>query len=87
MSYYTFDVYRFPCTFFSPFLLPLASYFLQLVLPHLSLSKFCLSFLGAFAKLRKYTISYVMSVRPSPVRPSVRMEKLDSHWTGFQEML
>jgi hypothetical protein len=35
-------------------------------------------FLGAFAKLRKATISFVMSVRLS-----VRMEQLGSHWTNF----
>jgi hypothetical protein len=34
-------------------------------------------FLGAFGKLRKATISFVMS----SVRPSVRMEQLGSHWT------
>ena len=39
-------------------------------------------FLDAFAKLRKATISFVMSVRPS-VRLSVHMEQLDSHWTDF----
>jgi len=33
-------------------------------------------FLGALAKLRKVTISFVMSVCPS-----VRMEQLVSHWT------
>ena len=42
-------------------------------------------FLGAFAKLRKAAISFVMSVRPS-VRPSVRMEQLGSHWTDFHEI-
>ena len=36
--------------------------------------------LGAFAKLRKATISFVISVCLS-VRPSVRMEQLGSHWT------
>ena len=40
------------------------------------------SFLDAFAKLRKAAISFVMSVRPS-----VRMEQLDSHWTDFHEIL
>ena len=35
-------------------------------------------FLGAFAKLRKATITFVMSVCPS-----VRMEYLGSHWTDF----
>jgi len=34
--------------------------------------------LGMFAKLRKATVSYVMSVRLS-----VRMEQLGSNWTGF----
>ena len=38
-------------------------------------------FLGAFATLRKATISFVMSVRLS-----VRMEQLGSHWTGFHEI-
>jgi hypothetical protein len=37
--------------------------------------------LGAFAKLRKATISFVMSVRPS-----VSMEQLGSHWTDFHEI-
>jgi hypothetical protein len=39
------------------------------------------SILGAFAKLRKATISFVLSVRPS-----VRMEQLGSHWTDFHEI-
>jgi hypothetical protein len=34
--------------------------------------------LGAFAKLRKAIVIFVMSVRPS-----VRMEQLVSHWTDF----
>jgi hypothetical protein len=34
-------------------------------------------FLGTFAKLRKVTISFVMSVCPS-----VRMENPGSHWGG-----
>jgi hypothetical protein len=38
----------------------------------------CLRFLGAFAQLRKATISFVMSVR---------MEHLVSHWTDFHEFL
>jgi len=37
------------------------------------------TFSGAFAKLRKASVSFVMSV-------SVRMEQLDSHWTDFREM-
>jgi hypothetical protein len=40
-----------------------------------------LTFLGAFAKLRKATVSFVMSVRLS-----VRMEQLGSHWTDFHEI-
>ena len=40
------------------------------------------SLLGAFAKLRKETISCVMSARQS-----IRMEQLDSHWTDFNEIL
>ena len=39
-------------------------------------------FLGAFPKLRKSTISLVMSVCPS-----VRMEYLGCHWTDFHEIL
>jgi hypothetical protein len=35
------------------------------------------TFLGAFTKFRKATISFVMSVR---------MEQLGSHWTGFHEI-
>jgi hypothetical protein len=38
-------------------------------------------FLGACAKLRKATVSFVMSVRLS-----VRMEQLGSHWTNFHEI-
>ena len=40
-----------------------------------------LPFLGAFAKLRKATISFVLSVRLS-----VRMEQLGSHWTEFDKL-
>ena len=36
---------------------------------------------GAFPKLRKTTISFVMSVRPS-----VNMEQLGSHWKDFHEI-
>ena len=38
--------------------------------------------LGAFVKLRKATVSFVMSVCPF-----VRMEQLGSHWTDFHEIL
>jgi hypothetical protein len=37
--------------------------------------------LGAFAKLQKVTIGFVMSVRPS-----VRMEQLGTHWTNVNEV-
>jgi hypothetical protein len=38
-------------------------------------------FSGAFAKLQKATISFVMSVHPS-----VLMEHLGSHWMDFHEI-
>ena len=38
-----------------------------------------------FRKIRKVTINFVMSVRPS-VLPSVRMEQLGCHWTDFDEI-
>ena len=41
---------------------------------------FC-PFVGAFTKLRKANISFVMSVCPT-----VRMEQLGSHWTDFREI-
>ena len=47
-----------------------------------------LTFLGAFAKLRKATTTFDMSVCPSvrlSVRSSVRMEELGSHWTDFDQ--
>ena len=37
---------------------------------------------GAFAKLRKRTMSFVISVRPSTL-----IEQFDSHWTDFREIL
>jgi len=39
------------------------------------------SYLGVFAKFRKVTISFVVSVCPS-----VRMEQLSSHWADFHEI-
>jgi len=42
-----------------------------------------LSFLGAFANLRKATIRFVISLLPCP---SVRTEQLDSDWTDFYEI-
>ena len=41
-----------------------------------------LSFIGALAKLRKAAISLVISIRLS-VRPSFRMQQLDSCWMDF----
>jgi hypothetical protein len=41
--------------------------------------------LGAFAKLRKATVSFAISVCPS-FHPSVGMEQLCSHWTDFREI-
>ena len=38
-------------------------------------------YFGAFGKLRKATISFVISVRPS-----VRVEQLGSHYTDFYEI-
>jgi hypothetical protein len=37
-----------------------------------------MTLLGAFPKLRKATISFVMTVRPS-----IRMAQLGSHWEDF----
>jgi hypothetical protein len=42
-------------------------------------------FLGAFAKLRKGTMTFVMSVRPS-ICLSVCMKQLGSHRTDFHEI-
>jgi hypothetical protein len=38
-------------------------------------------FSGAFSKLRKATVSFVMAVHPS-----VSMEQLGFHWTNFDEI-
>jgi len=43
-----------------------------------------LSFLAALAKLRKATLSFIMSVRLS-TRPSFRVKQLGAHWTDFYE--
>jgi hypothetical protein len=43
-------------------------------------------FLSAFAKSRKATIGFVMSVRP-PAHPSVRMEQLGPNWIVFYKIL
>ena len=56
-----------------------------------SFNHFFVMFLGAFAILRKATISFVMSVCLSvcclsvcsSVHPSLRMKQLDSHWKDF----
>jgi len=42
-------------------------------------------FLGVFAKLRKATLSFVMSIR-LPLGPSVRIEQLGSHSMEFNEI-
>jgi hypothetical protein len=47
-------------------------------------NSFVLFLLGTFAKLRKATISFVMSVQLS-VCLSVRIEQLGSHWTDFHD--
>ena len=48
-------------------------------------SHFIKHFLGDFAKLRKVTISFVMSARLS-VRQYVRMEQLCFYWMDFHEI-
>jgi hypothetical protein len=49
------------------------------------------NFWGAFSKLRKATISFLMSACPPSVRPCVclivRVEQLVSHWTDFHVIL
>jgi hypothetical protein len=42
-------------------------------------------YLGALAELRKGTVSFFMSVRPS-FHISVRMEQLGSHWMELDEI-
>jgi hypothetical protein len=46
-----------------------------------SKADFAFQFLGSFAKLRKATIRFVMSVRLL-----VRMEQFGPHWTEFHEI-
>ena len=48
----------------------------------ISVNKAFFLFLGAFVKLQKPTIGFVMSVCPS-----VRMEQLCFHWTDFHNIL
>ena len=43
------------------------------------------TFFGAFTKLRKTTVGFVVSVRPVVGQP-VRMEQLGSHGTDFHEI-
>jgi len=43
-------------------------------------------FLGPFAKLRKTTISFVMSVCSS-IRPAAHMQQLSSHWMDIHKIL
>ena len=52
---------------------------------HLLFVKFYFIFFGAFAKLRKATLRFIMSVC-LPNCPSLRMEQLRSHWTDFHEI-
>ena len=49
------------------------------------MKRFTTQFLGVFAKLRKATISFVMSVCPS-FRLSVRMKQFGSHGTSFDKI-
>ena len=44
-------------------------------------------FFDAFAKLRKATVSFVTSVPRPFVRPSSRMERVNSHQKDFREIL
>jgi hypothetical protein len=63
---------------------PLMNMFIPFVLSNKKIVKNCLFvFLGSFAKFRKATINFGMSVRPS-VRPSVR--QVESHWMDFREI-
>jgi len=52
-------------------------------LPHKPIMLQAASFLGAFAELRKVTISFVTSVRPSV---HISLEQLGSHCTDFHEI-
>jgi hypothetical protein len=56
-----------------------------LVLNHTMMRLLCEDYLGVFTKLRKSTISFVMSVSLS-VRLSVRLEQLVSNWRNFHEI-
>jgi hypothetical protein len=49
--------------------------------PTYSVFSYGVSFLGVFTKVRKVTISFVMSVHPS-----VHIEQLSSNWTDFHEL-
>jgi len=49
-----------------------------------SLAETCSTYFGAFANLRKVTVSFVMSVHPF-FCPSLRMKHLGSHWMEFHE--
>jgi hypothetical protein len=61
----------------------------KLVRLRISILLVVIRFLGAFAKLRKATIGFVMYACPSfclSVCLSVRMEHPGSHWTDFHEI-
>ena len=68
--------------------IPVSSCFKPTVLPYTNYfnagkrKDFKKFFLGAFAKLLRPTIKIVISVS---VRPFIRMEQIDSHWTDFDE--
>ena len=48
--------------------------------------QYVIQFLGAVAKFRRATISFLASACPS-VRPPARMEQLGSHWTDSHDIL
>ena len=60
-------------------------YFLVLKKQDMPLDRMLCYFLGPFAKLRKATVSFVISVHLF-VCPSVHMEQLGSQWKDFHEI-
>jgi hypothetical protein len=58
----------------------------KLAYHQLHLNQHVITFSGAFAKLRKAIISFVISVRCLFIRLSVLMEQLGSHWADFHEI-
>jgi hypothetical protein len=51
--------------------------------PYAGQFRICFQFVGAFSKLRKGIIGFVLSVS---VRLPIRREQLGCHWTGFDEI-